>query len=233
MFIVRSGYKSAAEAGSMAAALKQLEGKVVGSPTRGSIHDVILRYFLSKEGMADKVEIRNFAWTDFVGAAMEAGEIDAAVGTPSLQVSLSLVSGVDVKPIASPHDLWPHNPSYGIVATEDFMSRHPDRLIKFLEAHMESISFMKQKPEEAARVAAEVVGVVGPEFFRECYGVSPRYCAALSEDFIVSTMRFVGALEEQGYIPHAVERDEIFDPSFIKKIHPAANHYGEPGAACV
>ncbi len=225
VFIAKSSYRSAEEMGSVNDAVRQFEGETIGSPARGSIHDVILRYFLKRAGVEDSVAVKNFAWTDFVAVAMEDGDITAAVGTPSLQVSLSLVSGVDVKPIVSPTELWPHNPSYGIIATERFIKDHPDRLIKFLEVHKESIAFMKANPDEAARISSEVVGVVEPRFFAECYKVSPRYCAALSAPFIESTMRFVNVLKEQDYIARDVTRDEIFETSFIEKVHPEPSHY--------
>ncbi|MFQ5918341.1 MAG: ABC transporter substrate-binding protein [Candidatus Binatia bacterium] len=225
VFIALSKYLSAYEAGSISGTLKQFIGKAIGSPARGSIHDVILRYFLLREGMDDKVDVRNYAWTDFMIQAMEEGEIEAAVGTPSLQVSLSLVAGLDIKPMVSPHELWPHNPSYGIIATEAFMRDHPERLLEFLRVHKESINFIRSKPEDAARISSAVMGVVGPEFFTECYKVSPRYCAALPEAYVRSTMEFVDALEEQGYIARKVEREEIFDTSFIEQIHPEPHHY--------
>jgi len=223
VFIARSGYRTVTETGSFHSALGQFG--VVGSPARGSIHDVILRYFLDREGLSGKVEVENYSWTDFVALAMENREIDAAVGTPSLQVSLALVSGLDIKPVVSPSELWPHNPSYGIVASEKFITNHPERLIEFLKVHKESIMFMKKNPDEAARISSEVVGVVGPRFFRECYNVSPRYCAALTEEYIASTMRFVDTLKTSGYISRNVDREEIFDTSFIERVHPEPQHY--------
>ncbi len=223
VFVARSGYRTVTQAGSFRAVLRQFG--VIGSPARGSIHDVILRYFLDREGLSGEVEVKNYSWTDFVTLAMENGEIDAAVGTPSLQVSLSLVSGLNIKPIASPAELWPHNPSYGIVASEKFIKNHQDRLIEFLKVHKESIMFMKKNPDEAARISSEVVGVVGPRFFRECYDVSPRYCAALTEEYMASTMRFVETLKASGYIARSVGREEIFDTSFIAQVHPEPQHY--------
>lgn len=225
VFIARSKYLSANETGSIYESLKQFNGKKIGSPARGSIHDVILRYFLLREGMADKVEVQNYAWTDFILQAMEEGEIEAAVGTPCLQVSLSLVTRLDVKPLATPHELWPHNPSYGIIASEAFMRDHPQRLFKFLQIHKESINFIKSEPEDAALISSTVVGVAEPSYFTECYKVSPRYCAALPETYIRSTMEFLDALKKQGYITREVERDEIFDTTFIEQIHPEPDHY--------
>jgi NitT/TauT family transport system substrate-binding protein len=225
VFIAISKYHSVYETGSISESLKQFEGKIIASPARGSIHDVILRYFLLKEGMGTKVEVQNYAWTDFILQDMEEGEIEAAVGTPCLQVALSLVAGLNIKPMATPHELWPHNPSYGIIASEAFMRDYPERLLTFLQIHKESINLIKSEPEDAARISSNVVGIVEPEYFTECYKVSPRYCAALPETYINSTMEFVGALKMQGYISRKVEREEVFDTSFIEQIHPEPDHY--------
>ena len=229
VFIARSNHKNAAEAGSLRAALDQFAGNAIGSPTKGSIHDVILRHVLAREGMEGRVEVRNFTWTDFVAQAMEKGEIEAAVGTPSLQVSLSLVSGVDIKPLVHPHELWPHNPSYGIIATERLMNEQPELLMEFLRSHKQAIALMKRDPAAAARVSSDVVGVVGPEFFLAAYQVSPRYCAALTDDYLASTMRFARTMREQGYLSRDVAVEEIFDLRFIRQAHPEPDHYGEPG----
>ncbi len=225
VFIARSKYKSAAEAGSICNALQQFKGKTIGSPARGSIHDVILRYFLSREGVDKYVDIINFPWTDFVGQAMEDGSIEAAVGTPSLQVSLEYISGVLIKSIVPPADLWPHNPSYGIIASTNFIEKQPDLLMAFLKAHKNAIGLIKEKPNEAAKISSEVMAVVDPGFFIECYKVSPRYCCALTEDYVNSTMRFVEILKEHGYINRNVIANEIFDTSLIEKIHPEPHHY--------
>ena len=178
--------------------------------------------------MSSKVTVKNYAWTDFVAQAMEDGVIDAAVGTPSLQVALNLVAGVHVEAMVAPDKLWPDNPSYGIIASEDFIKHRPDALVEFLTAHKETIEFIKSKPDEAARISAHVTGVAPPEFFAECYKVSPHYCSALPEGYIASTMRFIAPLLEQGYITRRVTREEIFDTSFVEITHPEPDHYTAP-----
>jgi NitT/TauT family transport system substrate-binding protein len=61
----------------------------------------------------------------------------------------------------------------------------------------------------------------------ETLRVSPKYCAALTEGYISSTMNFVRALKELGYIKRELGQDEIFDTSLITKIHPEKDHYGD------
>ncbi|MDH5510752.1 MAG: ABC transporter substrate-binding protein [Nitrospinota bacterium] len=228
ILIARSGYQNSAEAGSMQAALEQFAGKKIGSPSKGSIHDVILRAFLGHHGLEEKVVVENFPWTDLVGQAMEDGKIEAAVGTPSLQASLSLVSEVGVKPIIPPDKLWPDNPSYGIIAARSFMEQSPEALLEFLKIHESLTGFIKTRPKEAALATAGLVGMAPPEFFEYSYQISPRYCAALPDSYITSTMKFVETLGRLGYISRLVDAGEIFDKSFIEITHPEPDHYDNP-----
>jgi len=228
VLIARAGYMDLSQAGSIQSALEQFAGKKIGSPSRGSIHDVILRSFLARHGLENKVEALNFPWTDLVGQAMEEGVIDAAVGTPSLQASLALVSGMDVKPLVPPDKLWPNNPSYGIIASRSFMERHPDALLEFLKIHESLTGLIKTQPEKAATATARLVGVAPPEFFKLAYRISPRYCAALPERYIASTMSFVKTLRDLGYIGRSVEAGDIFEKSFVEKTHPGPDHYDDP-----
>ncbi|MDH4184394.1 MAG: ABC transporter substrate-binding protein, partial [Nitrospinota bacterium] len=63
VLIAQGGYMDVAQAGSTQAALDQFIGKMIGSPSKGSIHDVILRHLLAGHGLAEKVAIKNYPWT--------------------------------------------------------------------------------------------------------------------------------------------------------------------------
>jgi NitT/TauT family transport system substrate-binding protein len=43
-------------------ALAQFKGKTIGTPRRGSIHDVILRRLINDGGLSNSIKIRNFDW---------------------------------------------------------------------------------------------------------------------------------------------------------------------------
>jgi len=55
--------------------------------------------------------------TDFVLEALVDGDIDAAVGTPSLAAAAA--RACEAKIIIPPYALWPDNPSYGIVIRKE------------------------------------------------------------------------------------------------------------------
>ncbi|NJD76300.1 MAG: ABC transporter substrate-binding protein [Candidatus Methanoperedens sp.] len=200
--------------------LSQFEGKVIGSPPRGSIHDVIIHDALDKAKVS--AAVKNFSWTDFVLEALVDGNIDAAVGTPSLAVASARACGARI--IIPPHAFWPDNPSYGIVVRND-LRKFPGMITDFLREHEKAGNFIKSDPQCAARIASKVMGLVDEDFVLEAYRISPKYCAALSSEFISSTMAFVPVLRRLGYITQNLKEKEIFDFSFIREAHKEQPHY--------
>lgn len=200
--------------------MRQFEGKLIGSPPKGSIHDVIINNIIDDNGL--DIRVKNFPWTDFVLEAMVDGIIDAAVGTPSLAAAAARAMGARI--IIPPHMLWPNNPSYGIVIHKDFL-QHPDVILKFIELHEKASNFIRQNTEEAAKLVSGLTGIVEEDFVLDAYRISPKYCAALSKEFVASTMDFIPVLHRLKYISKIFSEKEIFDHSFVKKIHAQPHHY--------
>ncbi|MDI6897892.1 ABC transporter substrate-binding protein [Methanocella conradii] len=221
VMLAQKEYKGLGELGDIAAVLAQFKGKAIGTPPRGSIHDVIARDLIARLGY--DIEVRNYPWADFVLDALVDREIPAAMGTPPLAVAARRFCGARI--IIPPGRLWPNNPSYGIVAREELL-REEDAILRFLEAHERACNFIRERPAEAARIVARLTGIVDEGFVLEAYRISPKYCAALSPEYIESTMGFVEALKGLGYISRSVSKDEIFDTRFIEKTHPERPHYG-------
>lgn len=223
VMIAQKEYKGIDELGDVAKVLSQFEGKTIGTPPKGSIHDVIARDLVESLGL--DIEVKNYPWADFVLDALVDREIPAAAGTPPLAVAARRFCGAKI--IIPPHMLWPNNPSYGIVVRDE-LTQYPETIIRFLEMHERACNFIREKPEEAARIVAGLTQIVDADFVLEAYKISPKYCAALSREYVASTMGFVKVLKELGYIPRPVAEDEIFDYRFIKKVHQGPPHYNLP-----
>jgi NitT/TauT family transport system substrate-binding protein len=205
------------------AALKQFEGRCIGSPSRGSIHDVVIRDLLKREGLAGKVAVKNYPWADLLVNALEEGEVDAAIGTPSL--AAVAMEGSVGRIIFSPSQLWPFNPSYGIVAREEFITEVPKAIESFLRIHRKASILIREHPQRASGIISKVIGVVDEEFVLTVLGISQRYCTGLPREFIEATMAFAKTLRDLGYIKRHLREEDIFDRSFIKRVHPEAHHY--------
>lgn len=210
-----------AECGGMAEFLSQLSGRSVGTPPRGSIHDVIVNELLREHGARD-VTVKNYPWADFLPDALRDGEIAAAAGTPALAVTARRYGNARI--VIPPDRLWPFNPSYGIVVMREMLERQ-ELLAGFLRAHEAACEMIRHDPRAAAKIVAETTGMVDPGFVLETYRISPKYCASLPEGYVASTMKFAETLRLLGYISRAVREDEIFDRSLIATVHPGPHHY--------
>ena len=217
-----TGYPETADLGNV---LKQFRGRRIGVPGKGSIHDVILQDCIEHYGLEQEIEIRNYAWADMVTEAIVNDEVAAAFGTPALAIAIKRFAGGRV--LYPPSRLWPENPSYGILASKDFLTDRQELVKRFLVLHEQAEASLRDDPEGAAQAIAGHVGIIDREFVLDTLRVSPRYCAKLTDGYISSTLRFVKALKRLGYIRREISREEIFDTSLIDAVHPAKDHYGD------
>ncbi len=212
--------------GSVAKTLEQLKGKIIGTPSKGSIHDVIMRTLLEQSGLSQTVSVKNFDWADMILDAMENGEVQAAVGTPPLAVLASKFLGAEI--ILPPHVVWPHNPSYGIVTTETMINNSAEILKEFLILHEKASNLIRNEPHKSAKIVADTVRLMNEEFVFEVYKVSPKYCASLSPEYLQSAMAFVPVLQRMHYINEIVTEQQVFHKELIERVHKEHPHYNYP-----
>ncbi len=225
VLIGRGPYKGFPESGDLRDILKQFRGLKIGVPGKGSIHDVIISEYLDRFNLKGEVGIVNFQWSDRIIDALNKGQLSAAAGTPALAVALNRYAGGKV--LYPPSELWPGNPSYGIIAESNFLNEQHKTVERFLVLHEEATAFFRNRPREAAKIIADYIGIVDEDFIMDTLKISPKYCAQITNEYISSTMGFVKALKKLGYVSREISSDEIFDTSLIKKTHPSDHHYGD------
>jgi len=219
VMIAPSPYHTYDVTGSTKAVLNQFQGESIGTPSRGSIHDIIIRDMVQEFD----IEIINYTWADFIPDAIEEGEIAAGVGTPSLATTAQ--QQLNARIVLPPYKLWPYNPSYGILVEEDLTRENQDFLLNFLKAHEVASELIRKEPEIAAEIVHREIGVVDKEFILNTYNISPRYCASLPDAYINSTLKFIPTLQDLGYLEDGLKRDDVFQTEFIEEIHPEKPHY--------
>jgi NitT/TauT family transport system substrate-binding protein len=205
--------------------LRQFKGLAIGVPGTGSIHDVIVRDSLEQHGLQQQIEVINYPWADLVTEAMVRHEVAAAVGTPALAVAINRFAGGKI--LYPPSRLWPNNPSYGIVVDRGFLHKERETVERFLMLHEEATAFIRQEPLKAARLIADFVSVVDEQFVFDTLAVSPKYCSALTNDYVASTLKFVPVLRKLGYIQQDIDVDRIFSRELINSVHPGKDHYND------
>lgn len=196
-----------------------LEGKKVGVPSKGSIHDVILRRFLSEV----EFEVVNYPWAEMALDDFIDGKLDFVCGTPNLAVLAMRYGGKLVTPL---EELWPWNPSYGIVVRAEYFEAHFDVLRDFLIKHEWACNVLREAPDHSSRLLETYLrGELSATTILNMLTLSPKYCSSLPEDYVRSTVKLAEFMEELGYIDSALSRGDVFDFTLIKEVHPQRHHY--------
>ncbi len=214
------GYPEKTDLGEL---LVQFCGMTIGVPGKGSIHDVILSDALDRFGLAGKIAVRNFRWSDEITEAVKKQEVSAAFGTPALAMAVQRYAAG--KLLFPAERIWPNNPSYGIVAQEKVIKDSAGAVKAFLRAHEDAANRFRNDPEAVAEIIARYIGVVDSGFVLDTIRISPKYCAALTPEYIASSMAFVKTMRRLGYIGREIGEDAIFDLSLIREVHPGKDHY--------
>lgn len=226
IMIARKEYKSMIQLNNdMHEIFSQFKGKTIGVPSKGSIHDVILNHYLKKYSLLNEVEIKNYGQAEFIAIDMKENVIEAGVGTPALAVFASTI--LDSHLIIEPKHLWPNNPSYGIFFHSNFIKSHPKLIIKFLNHHKKASYLLKNSQSLAAEKISKSFEIIDKNYAESVLKISPKYCIALSEEFVNTTMDFVKILYELGYIKKKIPVNDIFITSFVQKVHPEKDHYSK------
>jgi NitT/TauT family transport system substrate-binding protein len=227
VFTATRDFRSLDELGTIDRVLAQFKGRSIGTTTRGSIHDVIIRRLIEQARLQKEINVRNFEWSDFILEAMEQKEVDGGCGTPPLAVLAARFLGGKI--VLPPDVMWSHSPSYGIVATLETIRNSREMLGEFIALHERACNLSREKPQEAAKLAAKAIGILDKDFLLDVLRVSPKYCASLPKEYIESSLAFVPVLRSMGYISKPLTKPDVFQTDIIERVHKEKPHYDDPG----
>ena len=208
---------------SMANVLAQFKGKSIGVPSKGSIHDVIIKHYIEKNELQEVINIKNYGQPEYIALDMKKNVLDGGVGTPSLAAFASTL--FDSHIIIPPEKLWPNNPSYGIFIHEKIIDEHPEIVTKFLSQHKKASFLIRNSPLKAAKIISKIFKIIDKKFVKSVLEISPKYCIALSQEYVKSTMEFINFLYQSNYIESFLKISEIFNFEFVNNVHPENHHY--------
>jgi NitT/TauT family transport system substrate-binding protein len=197
--------------------LRDLDGKRVGVPQLGGTQDISLRHFLAQAGLAAKekggtVDILPSKNSDIL-VLLRRGDLDAA-WVPEPWVS-RLVHEAHATIVADERSLWPTGTflTTVLVVRRAYLDRHPDRVQAILAAHLRTVTWLRQHPEEGRHlVNAELKRVSGKalsptvllEAWQRC-----QFTAALAPADMAQLVR---ASAEAGYLqPQGVNVADLLD----------------------
>jgi len=203
----------------------QFKGHTIGVPSKGSIHDVILNFYLKKYSLLNDIEVKHYKQAEFIATDMQKEILEGGIGTPALAVFASTI--FDSHLIIPPEVLWKDNPSYGIFFHEDIIDKEPEIVFKFLNHNKVASLTLRESPTKAAEIISTTFEILTQNYVSAVLEISPKYCIALSEGYVKSTMEFVRTLKDLGYINKELRISDIFDFKFIQEVHPESEHYSK------
>lgn len=84
---------------------------------------------------------------------------------------------------------------------------------------------LREKPLQSAEIISKTFNILNQAYAKAVLEISPKYCIALSDGYVNSTMEFVNALYKLGYINQNLKINDIFNFKFVNQIHPEQEHY--------
>lgn len=122
---------------------KELDGKKVGTPGIGTIHDAILGYAEQTQGF--KVQ-RVFGKITDISVMIDKGEVEAFIGwEPASALAIAQSDKIhyiqQLPPIKNAESLE-------LAFSPKFLKEHPDVVVKFVRATLRGIDYIKTQPKE-------------------------------------------------------------------------------------
>jgi NitT/TauT family transport system substrate-binding protein len=219
-----SKYKTFTECGkNLLTTFQQFIGKTIGVPKLGSIHSVILLYYLKTLGLEDQIFVTYYDEAEFIALDLMKHLIDAGVGTPALSVFAESIG--ETKLIIPPAALWSYNPSYGIFFHKTIIAQNPDVVTTFLKQHYRAEKLLNSDPEKAAELIASVFKIIDAEYVARILKISPKYCIALDPPFRAATIQIMHEMVKMNLIARELHEEEIFTTEFVNQVHSPHGHY--------
>lgn len=123
---------------------KDLNGKVVGTPGAGTIHDAVLAYVEQSQGLRFK---RIFAKITDIAVMIEKGEAEAFIGwEPASAAAIAQSPGL-LHYIAQRPPLE-NAESLSLIFQPKIARENPDLVVRFVRATLRGMEFIKNNPQE-------------------------------------------------------------------------------------
>jgi NitT/TauT family transport system substrate-binding protein len=152
----RAGEGFVARADSAIRRMKDLKGKRISIPAKGSMQDYVLRKALAANGMQySDVDVLIVAEADMKSALLT-DQVDVVSGA---EPAISNVVAGGARMIATGQDIWPNHANDVIVATTTAIDERPDAVQATIDTFKRAIAFVQEHPAEAQEITSRATAV--------------------------------------------------------------------------
>jgi NitT/TauT family transport system substrate-binding protein len=189
--------------------VKQLAGKKVAIPGKGTMQDFIVRRALAANGMSPG----DVMWVEMSPADMSTSllrnQIDAAVLWEPWTARLVL-QGARV--LQSGQDVWPNHDNQLISVTGAAIRDHEPAVRAFVEQTVRGLQYIMDNPDESITITARHLGLDRDIVAKAWTMMIRRRSGAPNPE---SMQEFVNALREWGYVKRPVSSSDLIDTRFL------------------
>ncbi len=187
------------------------EGHTLVMPSKGSIQDILLNYLLQENNInPESIDIREMQ-TSLMPAAIQSGKVEGyIVWEPYVTQASSDGYG---KTFMYSDEIWKNHPCCVIVASNDFMQNHPDKLKKILKIHQNATDYIYSNRNDAVSILSKQYKI---DINTEKEVLSHiKFVAVPDEDFINNDLKIVSIQRQMGYVERNLTQNEIFDLRYL------------------
>ena len=195
--------------------VKDLAGKKIAVPQIGNTQHLCLLSLLTEHGLsASDVTIAASSNADIVNL-IDSGRVDAAVVPEPWGTTIEKNGNAEV--ILDYDELFLNGdyPSALVIASRDFMEKHPDLVLDFLEMHEEATLFINEHPEDMLEIVnTEIKDATGKSLDSD---IIQNAFSRIKADSTLNTdavMNFADISKEEGFIQNVPEESDVFDTEF-------------------
>ena len=186
--------------------VKDLKGKKVAEPRRGSVTDILTRAFIimEKGGMDPEKDLELYEMKPAdMPYALQRGDIDAAVTwEPFVSQAVLQMGAVIVFDVIKE---WPGYPVNSMFVREDFLKENKDLVLKLISIHQRATDFINNHPDEANKILAEHLGLSVEIIEKARERVIFRTKIPVSD-----AIKLISFAHKLGYISRVPSPEEIF-----------------------
>ena len=185
--------------------VSDLAGKKVATPGEASIQHMLLKYYLSQNGMSiDDVKVSAMK-VPSMNDALKTGKIDAMI---TFEPYVSIAEKNGATKLVDSSEILPNHPCCVVVASEDFIKNHENETKTILEIHKNATDYINNNTDEAAGLLpSDIVSDVEVE--KTALAGFPLI-SGLNESVKQNIMDFMNLEVDLGVLKKPISQDKIF-----------------------
>lgn len=186
--------------------IADLKGKNVATPGEATIQYTLLSYALNQSGVStNKVEFTTMKAAQMTDT-LRAGRVDAMIIWEPY-ASIAVKSGAG-KLIETSGQIVPEHPCCCVVARDEFIKKHNDKLQKILKAHENATKFINENPEEASNCLPD--DIVPDKQLQKDIVANTTYIYGVDDNYKERVMDFMDLEIKLGILYKPLTENQLF-----------------------